>query len=183
MSHIWPCPGPWVDIMVGIMADLWWNGGSINHSSATGLTPLTSGQIRPKKKLFVSCNPTVTSFYKKKKPTRKKNMHKTCIKHTFFTKKIIGKKITDLPSLYFFGPLQETQQLLFLGLMEIETSTPFLPWASGTYIHYIVCQRLKACMLKHFCALLTLILLTTTIVVVCSSALRFHSRIRVKSTK
>ena len=40
---------------------------------------------------------------------------KTCIKHTFLTKKIMKKKIyfTDLPTLIFFGPLQETNNFFF----------------------------------------------------------------------
>ena len=63
-----------------------------------------------KKKLFVSCNPTLTSFYQKNPypkffsalPTQ--NQCKTCIKHTFLTKKIMQKFFflpTYLP--YFFS--------------------------------------------------------------------------------
>ena len=50
--------------------------------------------IRPKKKLFVSCYPTLTRFYSKKIPTLNfflalttPNQRKTCIKHTFVTQK------------------------------------------------------------------------------------------------
>ena len=50
--------------------------------------------IRPKKKLFVSCYPTLTRSYSKKIPTLKffsalttPNQRKTCIKHTFLTQK------------------------------------------------------------------------------------------------
>ena len=83
--------------------------------------------ISPKKKLFVSCNPTLTSFYSKKNPYPKvfialptPNQHETCIKHTFLTKKIMKKKnlFTNLPTLFFFGPLQETNSYSFLGLMD-----------------------------------------------------------------
>ena len=35
------------------------------------------------------------------------NQRRTCLKHTFWTKKIIYF-FTDLPTLFFFGPLQET---------------------------------------------------------------------------
>ena len=61
--------------------------------------------------MFVSCNPTLTSFIQKNPypkvfsalPTP--NQRKTCIKHTFLNKKIMQKKF-----IYpiFFGPLQET---------------------------------------------------------------------------
>ena len=79
--------------------------------------------IRPKKKLFVSCNPTLTSFYSKNPypkvfsalPTP--NQHQTCIKHKFLTKEIMQKKIffTNQPTLIFFRPLQETDYILFLA--------------------------------------------------------------------
>ena len=60
------------------------------------------------KKLFVSCNPTLARFYSKKSlPTPKQC--KTCIKHTFLTKR---KFFTDLPAL-FFGQLQETNNFFF----------------------------------------------------------------------
>ena len=76
--------------------------------------------VRPKKKLFVSCNPTLTSFYSKNPypkvfsalPTP--NQRKTCVKNIFLTKKIMQKKkITYLPTLCFFGPLQETNNFFF----------------------------------------------------------------------
>ena len=65
-------------------------------------------KVWPKKKLFVSCNPTLTSFYSKKTYSKvfsalaTPNQRKTCIKHTFLTKIIIKKKnFTDLPTLFF----------------------------------------------------------------------------------
>ena len=77
------------------------------------LVSFTLGLI---KKLFVSCNHTLISFYFKKTypsvfsalPTP--DQRKTCIKHTFLTKKKNPPKYilsTYLPYL-FFGPLQET---------------------------------------------------------------------------
>ena len=70
--------------------------------------------FRLKKMLFVSCNPTLTSFYSKKslpesffRPPNsqsKENVHKTHIFDQNNNKKYI---FTDLPTLFFFGPLQE----------------------------------------------------------------------------
>ena len=78
--------------------------------------------LRPKKKLFVSCNPypNKTSFYSKKPypkvfsalPTP--NQRKTCIKHTFLTKKIMQKKyflLTFLPD--FFSNRYRKQTISF----------------------------------------------------------------------
>ena len=99
------------------------------HSIFSHWTPHCLGL----KKLFVSCNPTLTSFYPAL-PTP--NQHKTCIKHTFLTKKIIPpqkkKKITNLPTLFFFRPLQETNNFFsrrligFTGIFyRIDTSTTY----------------------------------------------------------
>ena len=77
-------------------------------------------KIRPKKKLFVSCNPTLTSFYQEKSLPKvfsafsTPNQRKTCIKHKFLTKEIMPKKyFTDLPTLLFSGPLQEINIFFF----------------------------------------------------------------------
>ena len=75
---------------------------------------------RPKEKLFVSCNPTL--FYSKETlphfysalPTA--NQHKTCINHTFLTKKIIPPNfflLTYLPYLLLYRFRKQT--LFFLG--------------------------------------------------------------------
>ena len=84
-------------------------------------------KIRPKKKLFVSCNPTLSSLqvFIQKIPTLKffaavptPNQRKTCIKHTFLAKKIMKKMIfllTHLP--LFFRTVTGNKQFLFLGLI------------------------------------------------------------------
>ena len=79
----------------------------ISNISALGL----------KKKLFVSYNPTLTSFFHQKEYPYPKvfstlpapNQRKTCIKQTFLTKKLTkkNKHFTDLPNI-FLGPLQKT---------------------------------------------------------------------------
>ena len=74
-----------------------------------------------KKMLFVSCNPTPTSFSIKKNRYPKvfsalpnPNQRKTCIKHTFLTKKIMPKKcFTDLSTLFLFRLLQETSNIFW----------------------------------------------------------------------
>ena len=85
---------------------------NLETRSLIGLYP--TYLIRPKK-MSVSCNPTLTSFYLKKSPPKAlsalptPNQPKTCIKHTFFSNKKIEKekKNTDLPTLYSGGRLQE----------------------------------------------------------------------------
>ena len=88
---------------------------------AVSLDNLSGNTLGLKKKLFVSCYPTLTSFYSKKSlplsffcpPNSQStlNMHKTHI----FDQKNYAKNIffTDLPILFFFGPLQETNNFFF----------------------------------------------------------------------
>ena len=74
-------------------------------------------QLRPKEKLFVSCKPTLTSFYSKKglpqsffsslTPKSSKNMHKTHIFEQRNNQKI-KEDFSNLPTLFCFRPLQET---------------------------------------------------------------------------
>ena len=77
-------------------------------------------QIRRKKKLFVSCNPTQQVFIQKNAypkvfsalPTP--NQCNTCIKHTFLTKNNTKKKdFTDLPTLFFFRTVTGNKQFFF----------------------------------------------------------------------
>ena len=70
----------------------------------TSLNPHADPGLGLKKKLFVSCNPTLTSFYSKISlpkvftALQTPNQRKTCIKHTFLTKKIMQWKI------FFYRP-------------------------------------------------------------------------------
>ena len=54
-----------------------------------------------KKKLFVSCNPTLTSFYQKN-PYPK--VFSALIKHSFLTKEIMQKKCFYRPTYPYFFP-------------------------------------------------------------------------------
>ena len=78
--------------------------------------------VRPKKgclfpvtlpyQVFIQKNSYLKVFFCLPTP----NQRKTCIKHTFLTKKIVRKySFTDLPTLIIFRPLQETNNF-FLGL-------------------------------------------------------------------
>ena len=76
-----------------------------------------------KKKMIVSCNPTLTSFYSENPypkvfstfPTP--NQRKTCIKHTFLTKKIMQEFFFYRPTYpIFLRTVTGNKQFLFLGL-------------------------------------------------------------------
>ena len=86
---------------------------------------------RPKNKLFVSCNLTLTRFIQinayppKNSALPTPNQHKTCIKHTFLTRKIMQKKYFYLPTYpMFFRPLQETNNFFFRPYATLETGSP-----------------------------------------------------------
>ena len=91
--------------------------------------------LRPKKKLFVSCNPTLTSFYSKKclplsffhLPTP--NQRKTWIKHTFLTKKIMQKFFFYRPTYpIYLRTVTGNKQFLFLGLTKLQRCTWSWSW-------------------------------------------------------
>ena len=79
-----------------------------------------AGHVRPKKKLFVSCNPTLTSFYSKKsllqsffRPPNSqstKNMHKT---HIFDQKNNEKKNLLPTYLPYFFSDRYRKQTISF----------------------------------------------------------------------
>ena len=96
------------------------------------------------KKLFVSCNPTLTSYVFSALPTP--NHRKTCIKHTFLIKKNIKKKsFTDLPTL-FFPNCYWKRTFFFLGLARVkdakQQATFFLQVASNI-VHQIQTTSLR----------------------------------------
>ena len=82
----------------------------------------TGHTIRPKKSCLFPVTLPSQVFIQKKSylkvfstlPTP--NLCKTCITHTFLTKIIMQKYFfTDLPTLFFFRPLQETNHIFFLA--------------------------------------------------------------------
>ena len=67
-----------------------------------------TGECSGLKKLFASCNPTLTSFYTKKSLPRVfsalpiPNQHEICIKHTFLTTKKMQKFLFYRPTYPIF---------------------------------------------------------------------------------
>ena len=62
--------------------------------------------------IAIQTNPYPISFFTLPTP----NQRKTCIKHTFLTKKIMQKNLFNRPTYpIFFIPLQETNNIFFLA--------------------------------------------------------------------
>ena len=82
---------------------------------------------------MMSKRPVETTSHPRPKKT---NQHKTCIKHTFLTKRIIQKNIyfTDLPTL-FFQTVTGNKQFLFFR--------PKRVLASRAYVCYLDTQTPK----------------------------------------